>query len=325
MVFLTPVEVTPGTADAWIDVDGAAFGVPAGATGVILHYVNTSSSGARAVGWRNNGSTDARIQTIALSSHCWAAVGVDASRIFEAYIDTTTDIQVYLVGYFTTDVVFFTNGVDKSLTGLSAWTDVDISGDTGGDTAIGAIVEAVCGTTARAHGFRKNGSTDNRINISGNHDAGVWIIGVDGSEIYERYIVNTNQDDFLLGYIKSNSTFLTNATDLSQTNTAVYEDLPALPSGALGGYIEVDASAAVAFALRKNGSSEDIYRNSVRHTFAIVEADGSQLVEGKIAATTTDFWLVGYPTAVPEAGGQPLIKRIGTIPFLAGSSRQRIF
>ena len=48
--------------------------------------------------------------------------------------------------------------------------------------------------------------------------------------------------------------------------------------------------------LRKNGSAEDIYKGAWDSgtPFPITECDGSQIVEGKIADTNSDFWLWGY-------------------------------
>src|SRR5687767_12138048 len=52
--FITPLEVTPGVAAAFTDVDASAQ-VPAGATGVILHISGVSGID---IGLRKNGSTD---------------------------------------------------------------------------------------------------------------------------------------------------------------------------------------------------------------------------------------------------------------------------
>ena len=136
VTWLTPTEFTVGAASAWTDVDVSAS-VPSGATGVILHIVNNSAS-TRAVGWRKNGSTDNRTKNINNDSHMWVAVGVDGSRIFEAYSGNTTDIDIYLVGYFDSMAVFNTNAVDKSFDSpTNTWTDVNIASDTGADTGSG--------------------------------------------------------------------------------------------------------------------------------------------------------------------------------------------
>jgi len=292
---ITPVEVTPGTASAWTDVDVSAY-VPAGATGVILHCVNTHASNNYALGLRKNGSTDARTTSITSNAHCWAAIGVDANRIFEAYIGNTTYIDIYLVGYTVSGVTFFTNAYDKSKTTLTTWEDIDCS--TEAPSAIGLIFEVKGSTAAYAMGLRTNGSTDNRTASTLYHDTFGVIIGCDASQICEGYIENVAVDFFLVGYITDGCTFNTNATDVSLATTATWLDLTALPATANMGFIEVTSGGAYNYGLRKNGSAEDIYKYAFRHPWAFVECDASQIIEGEIANVAVDFFVVGYATAV---------------------------
>ena len=81
ITWITPINITPDTLDAWIDVDISAI-VPAGTTGVLLHVLNTGSTG-KYWGCRNNGSTDNRapVKALAATSHLWASCGVDANRV----------------------------------------------------------------------------------------------------------------------------------------------------------------------------------------------------------------------------------------------------
>lgn len=294
MIFITPVDVSPGTTGSWQDVDVSAY-IPADATGVVFHIENTSST-YKKVSWRNNGSTDDRDIYFGGYSHIWAGIGVDANRVAEIYISSTS-VKIYLVGYYADDAAFFTNAVDKSLASSGSWIDIDISSDTGGDTAIGAVFETHSGQSTADYGFRKNGSTDDRRAGSGYYN-NASIIGVDSSEICEGYTASTAKDFYLVGYILSDSTFITNATDLSLGSTGSYIDLSALPAGAIGGYIEIYMTSTYNAALRKNGSAEDIYRDANwEHVWAIVECDGDRIIEGKIENVAVDFFLIGYPTA----------------------------
>lgn len=306
MNFITPVEITPGTAGSWQDVDVSAY-VPAGATGVALHIIN-ASAGLVYTGWRKNGSSDSRTDRVSDTCHFWATIGVDGSRILELYLSTLTDVHVYVVGYFTDDAVFFTNAVNKSLSTTSSWLDIDISSDTGGDTAIGAILEVKQSSATNAWGIRCNGSSDDRSNRGGIYHRGV-IIGVDGSEIFEGYINSTLVDFFLNGYILSGSVFNVNATDLSLGfETGYWLDLPAaLPSGAIGGYFEI-FYGGYDYGLRKNGSSEDIIYGANYIARAIVEADASRLIEGYAGSNLVGFYLNGYPTG--GGGGTAYEKNI---------------
>lgn len=294
--FITPVEISPGST-GWQDVDVSAY-VPVGATGVILHCVNSSANN-RAFGLRKNGSTDNRTSNLQAVKHMWAAIGVDSNRILEINLANVTDIDVYLVGYYTSDAVFFTNATDKSLGSTGSWYDIDISGDTGAYTAIGAIFEINGVASSYNYGLRKNGSTDNRAaQYVVSHNCFGFVVGVDVSEICEGQIENVAVDFFLVGYILSGSTFNINATDVSLASINDWYDLSALPAGSIGGYIEIySGGVGQSYGLRKNGSAENIYQSG-KHPFGIVECDASLIIEGKISLASMDFFLVGYINAV---------------------------
>jgi hypothetical protein len=309
ITWLEPTDLGLTTTGAWTDVDVSAS-VPEGATGVILHIVNSSTTYYRN-GVRKNGSSDNRNMILFSHSHYWTMVGVDADRVFEAYIANVA-VDIYLVGYVDADAAFFTNGVNKSLSATAAWTDIDISANTDTNTAIGAIFEvAHSGATSSsyAYGLRKNGSTDEHIAqvygaslVATNACA---IIGVDESEVCEGYIANTAVDFYLLGYFMAGATFNTNGTDLSLTNLDAWEDLSALPAGATGAFIEVnnDSGGAYYYGLRENGSAEAIYERVTRHMWGIVKADANRVIEGEIGNTAIDFFLVGYA----NSGGPPVV------------------
>lgn len=293
ITWIAPVDKTPGRFGAWVNVDCSA-NISAGATGVILHIDHTAGGAGDAVGVRKNGSTDARTGQIGADRHFWSAIGVDGARIFEANVKDAT-FKLWLVGYFEADAVFNTNAVDKSLGTTGVWLDIDISADTGTDTAIAAIWEANGGN---AVGFRKNGSTDSRIQTTGGSSVIYAIIGVDASEICEGRIANVGTDFFLAGYIKSAATLDTNATDLSLGTTGSWLNLSSLPTGATGGFIEIVTSANTQnYGLRKDGTAESIIHRPVgRHNWGFVEA-AALIVEGRIDNLNVDFFLVGYAEA----------------------------
>lgn len=289
VTWITPIEITLTTSGSWADVDLSSY-IASGTTGVLLHVVPSSNCN---FGYRKNGSTDNRTSyLLSGGSHQWVSCGVDANRILELYVQDITYIDVYLVGYFDSSAVFNTNATDISLSTTGSWADIDINVD---DSAIGAIIEVVENVNFQSFGLRKNGSTDNRYQYT--YKRATAFIGLDENEICEGFISGTGVDFFLTGYIKSGATFNTNATDLSLSTTGAYTDLTALPSGATGGFIEtINNSTTATYALRKNGSSEDIYKYLIRHHWAAVECDTSQIIEGKIASTDVDFFLTGYTT-----------------------------
>jgi len=290
---ITPTEITASGANAWVDMD-ASGSVPAGATGVILHVVNTAAA-SRYLGLRKNGSTDGRHPDMYRNSHWWAAIGVDANRVFEAYVESTTDEDIYVVGYTMSGVTFKTNATEKNPDQIATWRDIDCS--TEAPSAIGLIWE-FNSIGLKEVGLRKNGSSDDRHYGVYYHASFGAIIGCDASQICEGYREDTAAHFYLLGYVTDGATFNTNATDVSLGTAAEWLDLSALPSGANMGFIEVCTPGSDMYGLRKDGSAEDIYCDAIRHPWGIVECDTNRVIEGKIESTDVDFFVVGYSTAV---------------------------
>lgn len=315
---IDPVEVTPGVAGSWQDVDVSAH-IAVGATGVVLHLVNTSGGiGEYEIGLRKNGSGDNRKDDLYDPGHCWAAIGVDANRKFEAYVQSTTYIDIYLVGYTMAGVTFFTNAHDKTPGVALAWTDIDCSVEA--PDAVGLIFEVISISHGYDVGFRKDGSADNRINVTGKHYTFGVIIGCSDSQICEGY--NPDIDYwlfFLVGYITDGCTFNLNATDVSLGATANWLDLAALPADSVMGFIEVIMTSDVYYGLRKDGSAEDIYYIGKQHPWAFVEC-ASLIIEGKIMNTGVDFFVVGYATAppAPPTGIQDKSASMGSKMVAAG-------
>jgi hypothetical protein len=298
-VFLdTPVDVAPNPpAGGGVDIDVSAY-VSANATGVMLEIINTSWSIAWTFGTRKNKSTDDRKRYIGTDSQHYRCCGVDGSRVFELHVQANSVkyVQVWLIGYFEDDAVFFDNGIDKTPAGAGAYADIDISANTGADTAIAAIFE-VSSASNYTWGLRCNGSTDDRSGYGGNRfsrNKG-FIIGVDGAEICEGYVSNTGQNFYLIGYILSDAVFNINAPDISLGSTAGWIAITQL--GAKGVIVEVVSGDMQAFGLRKNGSLATRTGDPATHCMGITECDASGIFEGIIENTAVDFFIVGYFTS----------------------------
>lgn len=307
-------ELTGLVASAYTDIDLDSFvTVPAGATGCII-LVNNPGATAYNTDVRTNGSTDSH--AVAQNAGDWFAYAVKlaADNIVEIFVSNTA-VRAYVRDFFGSESVFFTNSVLKSLASGS-WLDVDISTDTGADTAIGAYVKAHSIAGSRLVGCRKNGSTDNRVLTCDNMMA---IIGVDASEIFECQTNDTDADPYLVGYCTTGATFDTNATDKSIATTGAYADADTLDSGKSHGVYEFANSAADVLSwLRKKGATDDIYSAPCfTHNWNVVEGDASRVVEGKISATTGDWFRVAQYDAPAAATGQPYIKRTGGVPFMS--------
>lgn len=296
--FVTPTTYTPVTNSAWNTVDASAL-VPAGASGVIC-YLRSDASGVE-TGIRKNGSTDNVLGFLPASGYTTVCIGVDGSRHFQVYKSGSEAPTVVVYGYFTSsEATFFTNYTSFTIATAYAWQDVDISGiSTGALAAVGFTR----GSPNSGFAVRKNGSTDNRINDSGNFDFGGFVVGVDGSSIFEASAAETSTVGYICGYISANITTHTNGTDKTPGTTGSYQTLAALPAGAIAGLYEVkhDTSTSGSSALRKNGDSLDIYGpNGKAQRTHIAECDASRICEAKISASTVKIFEQGYFTA---AGG----------------------
>ena len=294
----TPVQLTGLVTGSWQDKDVSAY-IPAGATGVIIHAVNLDDI-SRGIGFRKKGSTDNRTQAFANSGsthgHMWVAVGINESRIFQYYIFSTNEV-LYLVGYTATGVTFHDNAYDKTPPALTGWQTVSCAAEAPG--AIGLIFEKYADVGAILQGERKTGSTDSPNQYSDYH---VWaIIGCDGSQQVDLYKDNTQIHYFLIGYVTSGAIFLTNAVNKSPAAEGSYvvTDCSASAPSAVMLFFRIRDSNIKAWAIRKNGSTEDIYVAYSRQAFAMVACDSAIKVEIKtvwVLTAPNGVYLVGYAT-----------------------------
>jgi len=290
-------NVAPGVTGSWQDVDCTALGVPDTASGVVVHYVNTSGATTYDVGLRKNGSADDRHGDMRHNTHDWAMIGTDANGIFEAYIENAA-IDMYIVGYTNPGTVIFnTNGVDVSLGVTAAWTDIDCSAICPDAKAI--IVNIYnSGVGSFAAGLRPNGSAS-VVNYGTGiaHSSQFYLVGCDANQIIEGQIASTTYDFYVIGYITDGIVMFTDPVDKSLGGTGAYTDIDCSASAPdASGLIFSMTNTSTSCALRKNGSAEDLYYDTSYTCIpmAIIECDTSQIVEGKIEAVATDFWLWGY-------------------------------
>lgn len=301
--FNNATDKTPGTTGAFVDVD-VSGDIPSGSTGVIVEIANTggaTNSGAV----RKNGSTDGQTyHNIATNSHIYALIGVDTNRIFEAYINTS--VQIWLVGYTSDGTDFLLNKVDKNVTTLTTWVDVDASADIPSD-ANGVIVELWNSTaTLDLEGaIRNNGSTDNwGQRIIPNTFYIHALCGVDASRLFEAYIGGTDLKVSIVGYTKSPVVWKTNADDISIGVAATWTDVDvttqttADADGAIIETINTSATTKKGGQVRKGGSTDNrvaaIYIPKTGHILMAVGTDTGQVLQGYLESTAVDFKLLGY-------------------------------
>ena len=189
--------------------------------------------------------------------------GLDGNRVFEAYTNST-GVKTYLLGYTLDGVKFFTNRIAKSIAVTAVWTDVDISADTGAETAIGAIFTAVNVNPSNAQfGLRRKGSIDDHYSDLRGEQATLGLVGVDASENAQQKIESTDVDLYLIGYVTHGAVFFTNAVPKLATTAGSYEDVDITAElggdRANGAFVEhhLSTNTRRLMALRPNGATDE--------------------------------------------------------------------
>lgn len=276
---------------SWTEVDVSAV-CPVGTAGLILRIVNESATTDYKFGARNNGSTDDLSHgKLLYANQTFMYVGVDANRIFEAYVGNDL-IDFYIQGYFSSDdAVFFTNGVVKA-TGGNLWTDINCSGDVPAGAT--ALIFEIYEHPPWDFGMRKNGSTDNRVSLAGGH-FGV-IVGCDVDRIVE-VKERASPTVSLIGYLKT-GTFNTNAV-AQVTPGGGFGDMlsSTAPTGSTGIIVEIPGGEYTTRAdLRVKDSTDDFWHWTY-HTWFLVglkNEAGSLYYQGESSDLTLNFFEVGY-------------------------------
>ena len=199
---------------------------------------------------------------------------------------------------------FLDANVDKSIGTTGAWTDIDLSNDIP-ENATGAIFYVVNDSlSSRYYGFRKKGSTDDRLLDCFARCQSMAIVGVDENRKCQGGIESTDVDFFLVGYTESDITMFTNAYDKSIGTTGSWTEIDLsseLPSGAVAAIFDVGDTYTYSreYGLRMNGSSDDHHGDlaATSHIYFIVGVDGDRKIEGYVETNQVDFYLVGYLTA----------------------------
>jgi len=287
-VMITPTDLAQSVNNAWTDYDASAL-VSAEATGVILHVVLTGSY--RVIGFRKNGCLDDVKFSVAGGSHFWTVAGLDAAKKFEYYVANNTDVDVYLVGYFEGEAVFFDTMPQPTPTG-GLYQDYDMAADTGADTAIGVFVLGVPTYGCTIAGRKDGTSFDYKGGGYGCIVAGCV------NEVVELYRSTSGDGHFFIaGYLTDLASFSDSPANASLTTTESFQDLSlgTVPANAVAAIILAhESSGGGSYALRKDNTAENIYYGTAYvYPLAIVEL-GAGAIEGKISDAVVDFYVLGF-------------------------------
>ncbi|MDH3644235.1 MAG: hypothetical protein OES38_19170, partial [Gammaproteobacteria bacterium] len=197
-----------GGSDSWLEHNLGAYGVGPNQVAEIA-VVNTSTSNERLAGVRPSGATYERL----ISLHEAESGGVDAlsimvetdaSSIAEVYAASNTDIDFYVVGYWSTPPGTYTEATNAhgSVSSPATWEPADLT--TFGVPA-GAVAQFIItndGDTAEQNmGVREMGSSLGRLldlqeAEAGGSDAGTMHANVDGSSQVQWYAESGTTDRF---------------------------------------------------------------------------------------------------------------------------------
>jgi hypothetical protein len=209
--------------------------------------------------------------------------------------------------------VFFSDVeiVEITLSGVGAYEDVDLSSYVSAN-ASGAIIliDNVSGDMER-YAIRCNGSTDDRYyELAGGRNT-TQIVKLDASMICEIKAedITAALKFYLVGYTESECVLFENAYNISLVATGSYVDMDlssyttASPIVFIVSVVNVNSPSVYSYLwdLRCKGSTDDFYVAGTGvvgngYPSVLVKPDDNQIIQGKIASTNVDFWLVGYFT-----------------------------
>jgi len=150
-------------------------------------------------GIRNDGSTDDFWGRMFDGDLRGAMSGISSSGVFEGYAQVAADIDFYVVGWMTANVVAFVNGISYVASGAGNWEDVNFSTNipNGWNGAFWHFNEQ---NAEYAGGIRKDGAIyDNYYDISEIQQG--WV-EITQTGLAEQKVENTGLELYLWGYTK---------------------------------------------------------------------------------------------------------------------------
>ena len=96
--YSSDISVPDPATGAWQSLDADSHGIPAGANGLVLRAVNTSTSSNLKLGIRHGASTDEHSGDIELGTHLQAGVGLRDDNLWDEYIEGGS-LEVYIAAY----------------------------------------------------------------------------------------------------------------------------------------------------------------------------------------------------------------------------------
>ena len=190
------IDKSIGASAAWTTIDSSAS-IPAGAKFAVFTVKGVYTIGYN---FRNQGSADSR--TAVFGNAIFGVITpIDASRECQVWIETAASANIALIGYITQGTTKV-GGLDKSLGGTGAYTDIDLSADAPSG-AVAALIEVKSTSETYSSFLHKEGSADDYYYRAYFNQR--FVVGLDASKLCEGKISNLNVDYFVLGYFAETS------------------------------------------------------------------------------------------------------------------------
>ncbi|MBF0520231.1 MAG: hypothetical protein HQK92_10950, partial [Nitrospirae bacterium] len=294
--FTNAIDITPSSG-SWVTINLSSY-IPADTTVVVLRvhddgYGEHLSYGLRTYGSSNDNYPVGWINGI---SQCDFYVKVSTDLKIEAKTQTS-HCKLKLMGYFTADATGFATPytIASDLTG--SWIAYDLSSYIPMSTKF-ALLEITCTDSVWNNtGIRPFGSSDTRVAPQYGASHFGFCVPIDGNRKFEAVKNGGTTKIYLHGYVSAGRSFV-NGINKSVTNTDNYQTITLTPPwGASGVLIEswTHTSGHDGFvALRKTGSTDDIYKTNSYSTHAIGGNFTAKTIEGKRQNSYMDFYVMGY-------------------------------
>lgn len=277
-VSTTSISVSPG---GWDEVD-ISSSVPSGATGVVIYAVNAANS-KLAFGARKPGSADERIDDIWEYGQTYIYCGVDGSRHIELYRESTS-ITFYLNMYTGSGVIFFTDGIAKTGSAVTAsgwygWTEGWIELDCSANVPSGAtgLIFETAGMPGSS--MRYPCANQGIAGWAGTGQHGWWVSPCTTDKKIWANNVNPGMEYYLIGYTitgiywnydGSSSGTKARDPDVHPTTNDAWEVRVEVPSGCEGVLIGMYPGSAMRdIGMRSAGSGLAVRKTNGGGTFCI--------------------------------------------------------
>jgi hypothetical protein len=127
--FAAPVKITPTLANAWEGFTASdIFDVPASSvSGVLLEFRCTYAYQVQYASARKGGSGDVFTSKMRGGQSIQWPVGIDDEHKFSTYVSHVTQIEIWVIGYFTASDFFFADPIDITPSAATTWEEQDLS------------------------------------------------------------------------------------------------------------------------------------------------------------------------------------------------------